>query len=329
LKRDISITIARLTPRNATTAYNRYVWEKIAVDTLLSMQVFVEVVEAGSLSAAAQRFGISAPMAGKHLQALEARLGARLIVRTTRRQSLTEIGREYYERCRRILADVNDADALAEAMSTAPRGLLRLSVPLTYGVQLVTPVVTGFLSAYPEVSVELDLSNRLVDLVEERFDAAVRIGSLATLPDSSFVARPLKPYAMTACAAPSYLARAGTPRTPADLAGHECLGFVHGGREALWRLEGDAPGAQDDREQSARFRANNGQALKKAALAGFGLVLQPHALVAEELASGALVAVLGAFLPEPSPAHLIYPRDRRATPKLTTFVDFMVRRLGV
>ncbi|SAL49415.1 LysR family transcriptional regulator [Caballeronia humi] len=302
---------------------------KIAVDTLLSMRVFVEVVEAGNMTAAAARFDISAAMVGKHLQALETKLGARLIVRTTRRQSLTEIGREYYERCRRILADVAAAESLAEAMTSTPRGLLRVTVPLTYGVQFVTPVVTEFLAAYPEISVELDLSNRLVDLVDEAFDAAVRIGTLESLADASFVARPLKAYEMAVCAAPSYLARAGTPYTPRDLAEHECLGFVHTGREAGWRLEGDEPEAREHRARAARFKANNGQALRKAALAGFGIVLQPRVLVEEELASGALVALLERYLPEPSPAHLVYPRDRRATPKLTTFVDFIVGRLGI
>jgi DNA-binding transcriptional LysR family regulator len=299
------------------------------LDTLLSMRVFVAIVDEGSLSAAAARFSISAPMAGKHLQALETRLGARLVVRTTRRQSLTEIGREYVERCRRILADVDEADTLAEAMSATPRGLLRVTVPLTYGVQRVTPVVTEFLAQYPQISVELDLSNRMADIVEEGFDAAVRIGEL---PDSSFVARALQPYAMTVCASPAYLARAGTPATPADLARHECLGFVHRGREAGWRLEGEDDATHASRTHSARFRANNGQALKKAALNHFGLVLQPHALVEDELQSGALVAVLQDYLPKPSPAHLVYPRHSRgvrATPKLSCFIDFMVARLGV
>ncbi|MDR5820317.1 LysR family transcriptional regulator [Caballeronia sp. LZ043] len=296
------------------------------MDTLLSMRVFVAIVDLGSLSAAAERFSISAPMAGRHLQALEARLNTRLMVRTTRRQSLTEVGREYYERCRRILAEVDAADTLAEAMSATPRGVLRVTVPLTYGVHFVTPAVTDFLAAFPQIAVELDLTNRMVDIVEERFDAAVRIGALA---DSSFVARPLKPYAMAVCAAPGYLARAGTPATPADLAGHECLGFVHQGREAGWRLEGEDDAILARRTGSARFRANNGEALKKAALAGFGLVLQPHALVEDELNSGALVAVLQAYLPKSSPVHLVYPRDTRATPKLASFVDFMMARLGV
>jgi DNA-binding transcriptional LysR family regulator len=287
------------------------------------MEIFVAVVEAGSLTAAAERFDISSAMVGKHVRSLEARLGARLLARTTRRQSLTEIGRLYYEQCRRILADVKDAESLAEAMAAAPRGVLKVTVPLTYGVEVFSPAMTDYLTRWPEVTLELDLSNRVIDLVEEGFDAAVRIGHL---PDSSFVARPLRPYRMRACASPAYLARAGIPRTPADLAHHECLGFLHWGREGTWRLGGES--AAENPLRAGRFRANNGQALKVAALRGFGLVLQPEALLAREIASGELVSVLEDHLPEGAPVHLVYPRDRRATPKLTSFIDFVMERLG-
>nr|WP_222858401.1 LysR family transcriptional regulator [Paraburkholderia phenoliruptrix] len=287
------------------------------------MEIFVAVVEAGSLTAAAERFEISSAMVGKHIRSLESRLGTRLLTRTTRRQSLTEIGRQYYEQCRRILADVKDAESLAEAMAAAPRGVLKVTVPLTYGVEVFSPAMIDYLSAWPEVTLELDLSNRITDLVEEGFDAAVRIGHLA---DSSFVARPLKPYRMRACASPAYLARAGIPRTPADLVHHECLGFLHWGREGIWRLGGE--GAAQSPLRAGRFRANNGQALKVAALRGFGLVLQPEALLAREIESGELVPVLEDHLPQGAPVHLVYPRDRRATPKLTSFIDFVMERFG-
>jgi DNA-binding transcriptional LysR family regulator len=293
------------------------------VDKFVSMEIFVAVVEAGSLTAAAERFEISSAMVGKHIRSLETRLGTRLLTRTTRRQSLTEIGRQYYEQCRRILADVKDAESLAEAMAAAPRGVLKVTVPLTYGVEVFAPAMTEFLTAWPDITLELDLSNRMIDLVEEGFDASVRIGQL---PDSSFVARPLKPYRMRACASPAYLARAGTPRTPEDLMQHECLGFLHWGREGLWRLGGES--ATECQLRAGRFRANNGQALKVAALHGFGLVLQPEALLAREIASGELVSVLEDYLPEGAPVHLLYPRDRRATPKLTSFIDFVIERFG-
>ncbi|MBV8628160.1 MAG: LysR family transcriptional regulator [Paraburkholderia sp.] len=294
------------------------------MDKFVSMEIFVAVVEAGSLTSAAERFDISSAMVGKHIRSLETRLGTRLLTRTTRRQSLTEIGRQYYEQCRRILTDVKAAESLAEAMAATPRGVLKVTAPLTYGVEVFSPAMTDYLTAWPEVSLELDLSNRIVDLVEEGFDAAVRIGRL---PDSSFVARPLKPYRMRACASPEYLARMGTPRTPADLARHECLGFLHWGREGLWRLDGET--SDENQLRAGRFRANNGQALKMAALRGFGLVLQPEALLAKEIESGLLVPVLDDYLPDGSPVHLIYPRDRRAAPKLTTFIDFVIERFGV
>ncbi|MFM0132979.1 LysR family transcriptional regulator [Paraburkholderia sediminicola] len=293
------------------------------MDKFVSMEIFVAVVEAGSLTAAAERFDISSAMVGKHIRSLETRLATRLLTRTTRRQSLTEIGRQYYEQCRRILADVKAAESLAEAMAAAPRGVLKVTVPLTYGVEVFAPAMTDYLSAWPDVSLELDLSNRVIDLVEEGFDASVRIGRL---PDSSFVARPLKPYRMRACASPAYLERAGIPRTPADLMQHECLGFLHWGREGLWRLGGED--TDENQLRAGRFRANNGQALKVAALRGFGLVLQPEALLAREIASGELVSVLEDYLPEGAPVHLLYSRDRRATPKLTSFIDFVIERFG-
>jgi DNA-binding transcriptional LysR family regulator len=293
------------------------------VDKFVSMEIFVAVVEAGSLTAAAERFDISSAMVGKHIRALETRLATRLLTRTTRRQSLTEIGRQYYEECRRILAEVRAAESLAEAMVATPRGVLKVTAPLTYGVEVFSPAMTDYLGAWPEVSLELDLSNRIVDLVDEGFDAAIRIGEL---PDSSFVARPLKPYRMRACASPDYLARMGTPRTPADLERHECLGFLHWGREGHWRLDGETACANPLR--AGRFRANNGQALKVAALRGFGLVMQPEVLLAREIDSGQLVPVLDDYLPDGAPVHLIYARDQRATPKLTTFIDFVVERFG-
>ncbi|WDD94085.1 LysR family transcriptional regulator [Burkholderia sp. FERM BP-3421] len=291
------------------------------MDKLASMEIFVGVVEAGSLTAAAERAGISAAMAGKHVKALEIQLGTRLLTRTTRTQSLTEIGREYYERCRQILADVKDADAVAEAMTTAPRGVLKVTAPLTYGVEVFAPAITAYLDACPEVSVELDLSNRIIDLVDEGFDAAIRIGPLA---DSGLVGRPLAPYRVRAVAAPAYLARAGVPRTPADLERHECLGLLHSGKEGGWRFAG----AELPVAPRGRFRATSAQALREAALQGFGIAMQPEALFARELASGALVPVLDAYMPAPSRVHLLYPRDRRATPKLTSFVEFVVGRLG-
>ncbi len=293
------------------------------MDRFLSMQVFAATVDRGSLTAAARAFRITPSMVGKHIRSLEERLGARLLTRTTRRQSLTEIGRRYYERCRRILEDVRDAEAGAEAMRSAPRGELRITAAISFGALRLAPALADYLSAYPEVDVELDLTDEVVDVVKEGFDAAVRIGSLA---DSALVARRLESYRMIICAAPSYLKRAGVPQTPADLARHTCLAFT------LWRNYGGWSLGRTEQPPASlpacRLRSNNALALRAAALQGVGLILQPEVVLADDVAAGRLVQVLPKFVPPARPMSLLYPRDRRPTLKLTTFVDFMLRRFG-
>ncbi len=291
------------------------------MDKLRSMEVFVAVVDAGSFTAAAEAFQISPVMVGKHIKQLEERLGARLLTRTTRRQGLTEIGRQYCEQCRAILAQVAAAETGAEAMRVLPRGCLRLSVPVSFGSEWLAPALTDYLAQHADVSVELSLNDRLADLVDEGFDAAVRIGALG---DSGMVARPLRPYGMAICASPAYLARRGTPRTPADLAGHECLDFTHWNQHVRWRLKGET----EQPIWAGRFRSNNGQALRMAALQGFGVVMQAEILLAQDIAAGRLVPLLEEFVPTPRPMHLVYPRDRQATPKMTTFIAFMLARFG-
>jgi DNA-binding transcriptional LysR family regulator len=262
-------------------------------------------------------------MVGKHVRSLEERLGARLITRTTRRQSLTEIGRSYYERCRRILDDVRNAEADAEATRLAPRGELRISAPISFGALRLAPDLADYLAAYPEVGVELDLTDEVVDVVKGGFDAAIRIGPLA---DSALVARRLEPYRMMVGAAPSYLARAGVPKTPADLVHHTCLAFT------LWRNYGGWSLGRTERPlpklPPCRLRSNNALALRAAAVQGAGLILQPEVVLADDVAAGRLVQVLPKFAPPPRPMSLIYPRDRRPTAKMTTFIDFVLRRFG-
>lgn len=279
-------------------------------------------VDTGSFTAAAERFGMSAVMVGKHVHALEQRLGAALLTRTTRRQSLTEIGRQYVEQCRAILAQISDAEAVAETMRASPRGLLRVTTPVSFGMDWLSPAVAEYLSLHKEVSVELNLNDRFVDLVDEGYDLAVRIG---VLEDSSMVARPLRPYGMTICASPAYLARRGTPRTPSDLAQHECLEFTGWLPQLRWRLKGEKDGRAIPR---SRFRANSSQALRRAALTGFGIIMQAEMTLAEDIAEGRLVRLLEDYIPTARPMHLVYSRDRRTTPKLTSFVDFMIERFG-
>lgn len=292
------------------------------MDKLRSMEVFVAVVDRGSFTAAADAFGISPVMVGKHIRALEERLGAALLARTTRRQSLTEIGRQYADQCRAILAQISAAESGAEAMRAAPRGKLKITAPVSFGSEWISPAMTEYLALHPEVKLELNLNDRMVDIVEEGYDAAIRIG---VLEDSRLVARALRPYGMVICAAPAYLARAGTPRTPEDLAQHECLDFMQWTHQVRWRLK-DQPGASKVRE--SRFRSNNGHALRVAALHGFGIVMQAEIMLAQDIAAGRLVPVLHDYVPAARPMHLVYSRDRQPTPKLTTFIDFMLARFS-
>jgi len=293
------------------------------MDKLLSMEVFVMAVEKGSFTAVADIFEISPPMVGKHIRALEAQLGVRLLSRTTRRQSLTEIGQQYYERCKFILAEVNAAEAGTEFMRATPRGNLRINAPVTFGSIKLAPALADYLVEYPEVSLELTLNDRVVDLVEEGFDAAIRIGEPA---DTSLIARRLAPYQMMICASPEYIERAGIPESPANLASHQCLGFSHWNKRDGWRLQRSE--TSDSALPKIRFLSNNGQALRTAALAGFGIIMQPKVLLSEDVKAGRLVEVLKDFWPTPLPMHLVYQRDRQAVPKLTTFVKFILARFG-
>nr|WP_211923392.1 LysR family transcriptional regulator [Pseudoduganella ginsengisoli] len=287
-----------------------------------SMEVFVRVVDAGSFTAAARQLAISTVMVSKHIAALEKLVGARLLYRTTRSLSLTEIGIRYCDECRHILQLVEAAEKGAQAMRATPRGTIKLSTPAAFGGHCLAPALADYLARYPDVSVELELSNRAADLVEEGLDAIVRIGDLK---DSALVARPLRPTRMVICAAPSYLARRGTPQTPADLGRHDSVDFQHWRRDVRWRLKGMEPGAP---LPVSRLRSNQGPALRQAALAGLGLVMQAEVVLADDIAAGRLVPVLREYMPEPRPMHLMYPRDRQATPKLSSFVEFVVDRFG-
>ena len=290
------------------------------MDTLRCMQAFVAVAEHGSFSAAASQLQVSAVMVGKYIQQLEAYLGTALLQRNTRRQRLTEAGNAYLAGCRQVLEQVQQAEADVAGLQVQPRGLLRVSAPTTWGSCVLAPLLAELLRAQPLLNLELDLSNRRIDLIEDGFDAAIRVGPL---PSQELVARPLPPYAMSLCASPSYLRRRGTPRTPADLEGHDCLSHLAWRGGHGWQL---ANGEQVDWE--ARLTSNDGYALREAAVAGAGLVLQPTALLAGEIAAGRLKPLLRDHLPEPRPMHLIYLPDRRPRPRLQCFVDFVMAKLG-
>lgn len=291
------------------------------MDKLRSMEVFVAVVDAGSFTAAAAQCDISPVMVGKHIQFLESLLGARLLTRTTRRQSLTELGLQYAEQCKAILAQIGEAESGAARMRGGARGVLKITSPVTFGSEMLAPAMVDYLAQYPEMRADLHMNDRLVDVVEDGFDAAIRIGQLE---DSTLIARALQPYNMMICAAPTYLKRKGTPRTPADLLDHECLDFLHWNKHVRWRLREEV-----SEIPVSRLRSNNGQALKSAAVAGFGIVMQSELLLASEVAAGRLVPLMEDYAPAPRPMHLLYPRDRQPTPKLSTFIEFMLDRFGL
>ncbi|PSH59040.1 LysR family transcriptional regulator [Phyllobacterium brassicacearum] len=295
------------------------------MDRLTSMAVFVKAAEAGSFAAAAPTLGLSSPMIGKHVRFLEERIGAQLLNRTTRRQSLTEVGRAFYERCKLVLAEAEAAEALAQDLQAIPRGRLRINAPVTFGSYSLVPMLTKYMRRYPEVTVDLTLSDRVVDLIDEGYDAVIRISPLT---DSTLITRSLAPYRLIACASPAYLTERGVPATPEDLTDHECLGFAYWARPPLdeWEFT-DAKGVYKVKVHS-RFLVNNGQALREAALDGFGIILQATDMLTEDLVSGRLMRVLPNYEGPSRPMHILFAPDRRPTPKLRSFVDFVAATFG-
>jgi DNA-binding transcriptional LysR family regulator len=293
------------------------------MDRLSSMAVFAKAVELGSFSAAGQALQMSSQLVGKHVQTLEQHLGVRLLNRTTRRQHLTEIGASFYERVKIILAEVHAAEGLAAETRAVPRGRLRVNAPVTFGVHALSPKLPEYLAANPEVTLDLSLSNRYVDAIDEGFDIVFRIGELS---DSSLIARALAPYQLVLCAAPAYLDAHAPIQTPHDLSSHNCLGFSYTELRTHWTLDG--PEGRITVPVSGRVMANNGEALLAIARAGVGIMLQPLELVRPELDAGRLVRVLPEYSTPTRPMHIVYAPDRRLTPKLRSFIDFAIATFG-
>ena len=293
------------------------------MDRILSMQVFAKSVEAGSFSAAADALNLSSQLVGKHVQALERHLGVRLLHRTTRRQHLIEAGEAFYERVKIILAEVEAAEGVAAQSLGTPRGRLRINAPVSFGVHALSRRLPEYLARHREVSVDLSLTNRAVDLIDEGFDVVFRVGELS---DSGLIARRLAPYRLRLCAAPSYLAQHPPIAHPHDLARHECLGFSFTELRRRWHFQ--SPGGLIDVEVSGRLMADSGEALLSAARAGMGVMLQPGELVQDDLASGRLVELLPDYPVPTRPLHLLHAPDRRMTPKLRSFIDFALGAFG-
>lgn len=289
------------------------------------MNVFVKSADLGSFAATAELLEMSPQMVAKHITFLETRLGTTLINRTTRRQSLTDVGRAYYDRCKLVLAEVESADSLALDMHTQPKGILKVSAPMTFGAFSMPPFITKFLSIHPEIQIDLSLSDRLIDPLEEGIEVMIRVGQLE---DSSLIARPLSPYRLIACASPDYLSEWGTPSTLNDLANYSCLIYAtwSSTTSCRWRFTRD--GKTQDAPVNGRFRCNDWRALLHAAITGFGIILGPENILAAEVRSGRLVRVLTDYEGPAKPMHVVYPADRKPTIKLRSFVDALVDEFG-
>lgn len=296
------------------------------MDRFSSMAIFARVVECGSFTAAAEGSGMTPTMVGNHIRELERRLEGRLLHRTTRRQSLTELGKRYHARCVQILGLVDAAERDALEMQNSPRGRLRVSCPIIYGTRVLVPALAAYWDRYPEVKIELSLNDRVVDLVEEGFDAAIRVGEL---PDSGLIARRLAHSPRIACASPAYLARYGQPQTPAELVRHDCLAFMTAsGPEREWHFPRPDGTGIERIPVRGRLDINGGLALREAALAGLGVIFQPQVMLQQDLDEGRLVA----FFPDwPTPAwpvHVVHLPDPNLPPKLTSFIAFLQEALG-
>ena len=265
-------------------------------------------------------------MVSKLVMDLEEHLGLRLLQRTTRKVALTDVGTSYLERCRDLLASLEEAEREVMSQAAEPVGRLRVSAPVSFGTLMLAPRLEAYAHRFPRVSIDLVLNDRFVDLVEEGYDLAVRISGQA-LPDSSLIVRRIGGTRIVISGSPSYLAQHGTPEKPQDLAEHDCLHYAYASSGTTWKLKGPAGMIETVRVQS-RVSCNNGDALARMAAAGMGLSLQPEFMVASELASGALVEVLADYTRDELGIYAVYPSSRHVPLKVRTFVDFMAEAFG-
>jgi DNA-binding transcriptional LysR family regulator len=288
------------------------------MDLFASMSVFVAVADLGSFAAVANQRGLSPTMVANHVRALEARIGERLIDRTTRKHQLTEVGLAYLERCRDVLLSAQAADHVGEALRAKPQGLLRVTAPISYGTHRLTPVVSAYLQAHPEVQLDLHLNDRVVDLVEEGFDVGIRSGKLR---DESLIALPLADSQMFAAATPGYLNQHGTPTHPGELERHNCIAFTAWGPKHSWRFtRGTEMVAVPVRGQLV---CNNGQALLAATLAHFGVIVQADVLLEPLFDNGTLVRLFPDWALPTRAVYVVRRSDVRPSAKVRSFVDFV------
>jgi DNA-binding transcriptional LysR family regulator len=293
------------------------------MDRLTSLTAFVHVVENGGFSAAARRLNMSTTMVSNHIQALEDRLGVRLLNRTTRKVSLTDVGADYYERCTQILEELEDAETVAGAQQSTPRGKLCI-YSSAHIMRFIAPVVAEFLGCYPEVTIDLAVGERMIDMIEERVDIAIRT---TPPPDSSLIVRHLVNWRLILCCSPEYKKKIGEPKALAELTTHNCLRFEYYPFGDEWRFEGP-DGKPASVRVSGNFISSSGEALRIAALAGRGLFLGPDFVIFEDIANRKLVPVLTGYRPVEFKLNAIYPHRRHLPAKVRAFLDLLSSRIA-
>jgi DNA-binding transcriptional LysR family regulator len=294
------------------------------MDRFDAIQVFAQVVESGSFAKAAARLGLSTSATSRHVAELETHLQTRLLNRTTRRVSLTESGRAFYERAVQLLADLEEAEQEAARTAVVPRGTIRLTTSVNFGVRHLAPAIAEFLAQHPGVRFDVSLSDRIVDLVEEGFDLAVRVG---TAGSENLVARKLGETRLVPCASPQYLSAHPPPKTPEDLAGHDCFTYEYVTPRNVWRFR-DPSGRERTVRVAGTLHSNNGDLLAEVAVRGAGIVFEPAFIVGPDVRAGRLVPLLQEYTPPPVPIYAVYPSRKHLSAKVRSFVEFLVARFA-
>jgi DNA-binding transcriptional LysR family regulator len=293
------------------------------MDKLEAMNAFAKVVALGSYAEAARALGLTRSAVSKAVMELEHHLGARLLDRTTRRVGPTEAGLAYYERCLDVLSRIEETELQISRLQHEPKGLLRINAPMSFGALYLGRAIADFMAAYPDLRIELTLTDRFIDPIEEGVDVTIRI---AALNDSSLIARKLAAARIVIAASPEYLEQHGTPATPADLLQHRCLVYGHTSTLAKWQVQSD--GEVVSTPVHSRVCSNNGDVLRAAALAGHGLINLPTFLIGPDLAEGRLRLVMAEHAPPPLGIYALYAPNRYLAVKTRVFIDFLAQRFG-
>ena len=294
------------------------------MDKFESMRAFVQVVEAGGFAAAAREMGLSRSAVNKLVMNLEAALQVQLLQRTTRKVTPTATGWAFYERCGAILADVAEAELAVSNLQTQPQGQLRINAPMTFGIRYLSPLIAQFVQQYPDLHVELSLSDRFIDPIDEGFDVTVRVARPPQL--ANLIVQELTPAPVILCAAPSYLAAHSLPQVPADLVHHACLPYGHLATDNQWTLVG--PDGEHTVSIQGPICANNGEVLQAAATHGLGITLLPRFIVQDDLDAGRLQQIMPTYQAPAISVCVLYPVNRHLSTKVQLLVAFLAEQLG-